>query len=147
MSSQDRKKRRRLVVAAFTANGAGAVVGLAVHAAVADPVTSVLVGTIVSGTVGDVLLQFMGAPNDLQELDRSGELRRGRVELEDLGEGDDGAGQARDPGGLETSRTSRSATPCATPVPATGRICPGTGTRAALGPAARTSAPPRHRSS
>ncbi|WP_371599900.1 hypothetical protein [Streptomyces sp. NBC_00564] len=78
MSPQDRKKRRRLVAAAFAANGVGAVAGLAAHALVTDPTTSVLFGMVVSGTVGDALLQLLllRAPNGPQALGRSVEFRR-----------------------------------------------------------------------
>lgn len=54
---QERKKRWFFGIAAFTANGMGAGAGLATQALISDPMTSVLVGTVVSGTVGDILLQ------------------------------------------------------------------------------------------
>ncbi|WP_055607282.1 hypothetical protein [Streptomyces prasinus] len=62
--SKERKKRRFFAVAALTANGMGAGAGLATQALISDPMTSVLVGTVVSGTVGDILLQVARARAD-----------------------------------------------------------------------------------
>ncbi|MGW2447958.1 hypothetical protein [Streptomyces sp. NPDC001675] len=62
--SKERKKRRRFVAAAITANSMGAAAGLATQLLISDPTTSVLVGTVVSGTVGDILLQVAQGPSE-----------------------------------------------------------------------------------
>lgn len=56
--SKKRKKRRRFAVAALAANSMGTAAGLATQALIRDPATSVLIGTVVAGTIGDVLLQL-----------------------------------------------------------------------------------------
>ncbi|WP_327267249.1 hypothetical protein OG233_30600 [Streptomyces sp. NBC_01218] len=55
--SQERMPRRRYAAAALVANSLGAAAGFVTQSLVSDPTTSVLVGTVVSGAVGDVLLQ------------------------------------------------------------------------------------------
>ncbi|MFF4846178.1 hypothetical protein [Streptomyces collinus] len=66
--SKERKKRRRFVAAAITANSMGAAAGLVTQMLISDPTTSVLVGTVVSGSVGDILLQAVeGAPEESDE--------------------------------------------------------------------------------
>ncbi|MFB6772810.1 hypothetical protein [Streptomyces sp. NPDC056337] len=79
---KERKKRRRVAVAALTANAVGAGAGLVTQALISDPATSVVVGTVVSGTVGDILLQVVRARDADPVLDagvgreRAGELGR-----------------------------------------------------------------------
>ncbi|MGV9528817.1 hypothetical protein ACWDRM_16440 [Streptomyces cellulosae] len=58
---KERRQRRRFAVAALTANAMGAGAGLVTQALISDPATSVVVGTVVSGTVGDILLQVARA--------------------------------------------------------------------------------------
>ncbi|MET9096964.1 hypothetical protein ABZX72_33300 [Streptomyces cyaneofuscatus] len=55
--SQERTSKRRYAAAAVMANSIGAAAGFVTQTLFSDPTTSVLVGTVVSGTVGDVLLQ------------------------------------------------------------------------------------------
>ncbi|MEU8851924.1 hypothetical protein AB0C70_38155 [Streptomyces sp. NPDC048564] len=59
------RKRRRLILAALTANGAGAAVGAATQVAIGDPAISALVGGFVGGTVGDFLLQVARSRNEV----------------------------------------------------------------------------------
>ena len=99
MPSGDRKKRRRLVVAAFTANGLGAMAGLAVHAAFPDPLASAMAGAVVSGTVGDVLRQLVAGAADPRRLGHSGELRLELESPEDGSEHPEGvSGELAGPG-------------------------------------------------
>ncbi|MFK0131895.1 hypothetical protein ACIQRZ_16230 [Streptomyces rubiginosohelvolus] len=55
--SPERTTKRRYAAAAVMANSIGAAAGFITQTLFSDPTTSVLVGTVVSGTVGDVLLQ------------------------------------------------------------------------------------------
>ncbi|MEW9513685.1 hypothetical protein [Streptomyces bacillaris] len=55
--SPERTTKRRYAAAAVMANSIGAAAGFVTQTLFSDPTTSVLVGTVVSGTVGDVLLQ------------------------------------------------------------------------------------------
>lgn len=79
--SKERKKRRRFAVAALTANAMGAGAGLTTQALISDPATSVLVGTVVSGTVGDIMLQVARARGDKPALDAGA----GRGRADELG--------------------------------------------------------------
>ncbi|GAA5704800.1 hypothetical protein Save01_05646 [Streptomyces avermitilis] len=92
-SSSSRKKRRRLIVSAVTANGAGAVAGVAAQAAISDPFFSALVAAFVAGVVGDLLLQVTRTRNGaLGDAARPGEHgRAGRRELDNGHGGDDRA--------------------------------------------------------
>lgn len=104
MPSGDRKKRRRLVVAAFTANGLGAMAGLAVHAAFPDPLASALAGAVVSGTVGDVLRQLVAGAAAPRRLDHLGEFRLELESCEYGSEDPEGVpGELAGPGDSETS--------------------------------------------
>ncbi|WP_331762012.1 hypothetical protein [Streptomyces sp. NBC_01546] len=58
------KKRRRAVMAAAVANATGAAAGFTAHALGVDPDTSMTIGTIVAGAVGDVLLQYVANSDD-----------------------------------------------------------------------------------
>ncbi|MGW4290733.1 hypothetical protein ACWEIK_27820 [Streptomyces sp. NPDC004673] len=55
------KRRWRFAAAAITANTAGAATGFLLQMLIREPTTSILGGTIVSGTVGDLLLQAADA--------------------------------------------------------------------------------------
>ncbi|MFJ4007545.1 hypothetical protein ACIPWL_29410 [Streptomyces sp. NPDC090023] len=55
------KRRWRFAAAAITANTAGAATGFLLQLLIREPTTSILGGTIVSGTVGDLLLQAADA--------------------------------------------------------------------------------------
>ncbi|MFE2553625.1 hypothetical protein ACFXGI_34595 [Streptomyces sp. NPDC059355] len=58
------KKRRRAVMAAAAAKATGTAAGFTAHALGADPETSMTIGAVVAGAVGDVLLQYVANADD-----------------------------------------------------------------------------------
>ncbi|OEJ21675.1 hypothetical protein AS594_39920 [Streptomyces agglomeratus] len=77
-------KRCRILVAAATANAAGAGTGFLAHALGLDPEVSAMIGTFVGGTVGEGLLQVVAAESSAED-----------VEVEGLEEADATEGAAR----------------------------------------------------
>ncbi|MDR6980066.1 hypothetical protein J2X68_006804 [Streptomyces sp. 3330] len=101
----NRAHRKRLRRAILTANGAGAVSGAITQAICSDPTIALLVGTFVSGTVADGLLQVAVA-HDERDTDVDGEAEL----ADDHGApGREAEGEVRDDGRLDLELDGRNA--------------------------------------
>ncbi|GHB30483.1 hypothetical protein [Streptomyces chryseus] len=90
------KKRRQILIAAATANAAGASTGFLAHALGLDPEVSAMIGTFVGGIVAEGLLQVVAAESSVEDLEVEGPEEADA----DAGEG---AARARSARGTEDS--------------------------------------------